>query len=367
MEWQEIAAKLKFDDGVSWTQLPRELEKLFKQKFTVDQVRNKLRRHPRYNTASPPNENINSEIYEELKTLRKKQTLCENYKISMRVLDAVLQDLRDSGIQIDDNGETVKLCRDLIPEENHHKDTWSGERVIRFGVAGDKQFNSKYVQITHLHNFYDLCEKEGITRIFDPGDIDDGEQMRPGHQYECYNQGADDHIAEIIKNHPRRKGIITEFITGNHDHSLIKRAGYDIGPPIAQKRDDMIYLGQSAATIELTPNCTLELRHPIDGTAYAISYKTQKMLDAMHGGEKPNVLLIGHYHKMEYIFYRNVHAFQSGCFQAQTNWMKGKQIAAAVGGWIIELHVDDEGTITRCKGEFIPFYRSIKDDYLNWR
>ena len=38
----------------------------------------------------------------------------------------------------------------------------------------------------------------------------------------------------------------------------------------------MIYLGQSDAVISLTPNCTLELRHPLDGTAYALSYKLQK-------------------------------------------------------------------------------------------
>jgi hypothetical protein len=129
----------------------------------------------------------------------------------------------------------------------------------------------------------------------------------------------------------------------------------------------MNYLGQSSALIELTPNCTLELRHPLDGTAYAISYKTQKLIEAMSGGEKPNILAVGHYHKMEYIFYRNVHCFQTGCFQAQTPWMKGKQIAAFMGGWIVEVNVNDDGTITRIKQEYIPFYKAIKDDYLNWR
>ena len=77
---------------------------------------------------------------------------------------------------------------------------------------GDPQFNSKYCQITHLHNFYDICEAEGITTVYNTGDIDEGEEMRTGHKYECYNQGADDHVDEIVKNYPRRKGITTEFI-----------------------------------------------------------------------------------------------------------------------------------------------------------
>ena len=129
----------------------------------------------------------------------------------------------------------------------------------------------------------------------------------------------------------------------------------------------MKYLGQLSAVIDLTPNCTLELRHPIDGTAYALSYKLQKMVEAMSGGEKPNILACGHYHKSEYFFYRNVHIFQTSSFQAQTPWMKGKGIATSIGGWIVEINVDNEGTITRIKQEYIPFYKAIKDDYKNWR
>jgi hypothetical protein len=53
--------------------------------------------------------------------------------------------------------------------------------------------------------------------------------------------------------------------------------------------------------------------------------------------------------------------------QGQTPWMKGRQIAAMLGGWIIEAHVDEEGTVTRIKHEFIPFYYAIPNDYENWR
>jgi biotin operon repressor len=295
-------------------------------------------------------------------------SLCEKLNISDRILTAAIEELGEIGYQVEEMSGTLKLCRDVIPQDqNLHEAPWKGNRVIRFGLCGDHQLNSKYTQITHAHKLYDIYEQEGIKVVYHTGDIDEGEQMRPGHQYECYNQGADDHVAEIIKNYPRRSGMKTYFITGNHDHSLIKRAGYDIGKPIAEKRDDMVYLGQSYATINLTPNCILELRHPGDGTAYALSYKMQKMVDAMSGGEKPNILAVGHYHKVEYLFYRNIHIYQTGCLQAQTPWMRGRQIAAMMGGWIIEAHVDKEGTIIRMKQEFIPFYYGIPDDYKNWQ
>ena len=103
-----------------------------------------------------------------------------------------------------------------IPQ--HHAMDWDGCEVIRFGLMGDTQINSKYTQLTHLHQFYDACVRHGITTVFHVGDLDEGEQMRPGHQYECYEQGADYHVDEIVRVYPRREGITTYFITGNHDY-----------------------------------------------------------------------------------------------------------------------------------------------------
>jgi UDP-2,3-diacylglucosamine pyrophosphatase LpxH len=296
------------------------------------------------------------------------EAICNKYKISERILYAVLEDIREAGYQVYNDDYIVKLCTDIVPQDNKIELNWNGERIIRFGLCGDHQFNSKYTQITYAHEFYKRLEHEGITRVYHTGDIDEGEEMRPGHKYECYRQGSDEHVEEIAKNYPRLKNGETWFITGNHDHSLIKRAGVDIGKQIQAARPDMKYLGMSSAMINLTPNCTLELRHPIDGTAYALSYKIQKMIDAMQGGEKPNILAVGHYHKAEYLpCYRNIHAIQTGCFQAQTPFMKGKQIAAMVGGWIIEIAVEDDGTIKEFTAKFVSFYKMIKDDYLNWR
>ena len=250
---------------------------------------------------------------------------------------------------------------------SHHIWEWAGDRVIRFGLMGDTQINSKYTQLTHLHRFYDICSKMGIDTVFHTGDIDEGEQMRPGHQYECYEQGADDHMAEIVRVYPRRKGIKTYFITGNHDASLYKRAGMDLGRAIADKREDMIYLGRDCAVVKLTDKCTLELRHPWDGTAYAMSYKPQKIVEAMEADSKPNILAIGHYHKIEYLFYRNVHCFQSGCFQSQTPFTRGKGISVHMGGWIVEVTVSEDGSIKGITPTMIPFYSAIENDWKNWR
>jgi hypothetical protein len=248
-----------------------------------------------------------------------------------------------------------------------HALEWDGCETIRFGLMGDTQINSKYTQLTHLHQFYDICAAEGIRTVFHTGDIDEGEQMRPGHAYECYEQGADDHVEEIVRVYPRREGITTYFITGNHDASLYKRAGMDLGKAIAARRPDMVYLGRDCAVVNLTDNCTLELRHPWDGTAYALSYKPQKIIEAMEADSKPSILAIGHYHKVEYLFYRNVHCFQTGCYQSQTPFTRGKGISVHMGGWIVEVTVDKAGNIVAIKPQLVPCYVHIKDDWKNWR
>jgi len=311
--------------------------------------------------------NIMQTAIEKLKVGTTLDALAQSIGLSAGITTSLIGELRGQGYNIQEAGSEIKISTVVVPGLNIINSSWDGNKIIRFGLMGDTQINSKYTQITHLHRLYDVYAQEGIGDVYHVGDIDEGEEMRQGHKYECYSQGADDHIAEIVKVYPKRDGITTHFITGNHDHSIIKRAGFDIGNAIAAQRTDMVYLGQSSAIICLTDNCTMELRHPIDGTAYALSYKLQKMIEAMSGGEKPNILAVGHYHKADYMFYRNVHSFQTGCFQAQTPWMRGKGIAAMLGGWIVEVIVNDSGTIERLKQEFIPFYRGIKDDYKSWQ
>lgn len=265
-----------------------------------------------------------------------------------------------------DEVKSVKKIAIQNQEPDSFNAAWTGSKTITFGLMGDTQLGSKYAQLTHLKTFYDICASRGIREVYHTGDITDGLKMRIGHDYELYVNSADGQCDDVVKNYPQIDGITTYFITGNHDASLYKHVGYDIGRAIERDRPDMKYLGRDCAIVNLTPNCTLELRHPWDGTAYALSYKPQKMIEAMESDSKPNILAIGHYHKAEYLFYRNVHAFQTGCFQGQTPFIRGKGISVHLGGWIVSVTVDELGQVLSITPEFIPFYASIKDDYKNY-
>jgi hypothetical protein len=113
-----------------------------------------------------------------------------------------------------------------------------------------------------------------------------------------------------------------------------------------------------------TGKTVVRVLHPGGGSSYAISYSVQKIIESYQGGEKPDVLLIGHYHKADYVFCRGVHAVQTGCTQDQSPFMRKKKLAAHLGGWIIEMATDENGAVTRFKQEFMPFYDNAY--YSRW-
>lgn len=348
--------------GLTHAKIGRELNK------SREEVRAYIRHTPDYRLRKKKERNEPPELQDLIKRPCDRDNLMVMLDVTPNVLDAMIADLKNEGYHILEHNGKVELAKVIAQAEPQEIDVkWEGNRQIRFGVVSDNHINSKYTQITLLHEAYDRFQQEGIKHVYNAGDIDEGEQMRKGHQYECYSQGADDHVDEIVRVYPFKKGITTHFITGNHDASFIKLSGIDIGRQIANQRPDMNYLGKDDVIVNLTPNCKLEVMHPSGGTAYAWSFRPQKIAESIEGGTKPNVLLIGHYHKAEYLFYRNIHILQCGTTQAQTPWMRSKALFASLGYWIVELDITDEGQIDACRSTFFPNYRPIVDDYLNWR
>ena len=356
MDWKNRLMRLKAD-GNTYGEIADILNDEFPgERFTGDRVRGWWRRNGH-----------KTEHYDLLSHLRRGASLediTDDAKVSERVALAMLEDLSDKGICVEEVNGVYRIAKMMHDEPVHIDRTWNGDKVLKFGVLSDTHFGSNFVQIGHLHQAYDDMKAEGIDTVYHAGDMTEGERMRPGHEYECYVHGADAHADEIMKNYPDN-GITTYYILGNHDAAFVKHAGVNISRMINRK--DLICLGFDSATINLTPNCTLELRHPAGGSAYAISYKPQKTIDALFGGEKPNVMVIGHYHKAEYLFYRNVHCLQGGTLQGQSGFMKRGGLAAHVGYWVVTLHVNSDGQINRFLPEWRPFYKSVKDDYKNFR
>lgn len=241
----------------------------------------------------------------------------------------------------------------------------------KFGVTGDNHLSSRYERLDVLHSLYDVFEREGISRVINTGNWIDGEARFNKHDILEY--GMDNQLNYFLNNYPKRKGIETHLITGDdHEGWYTQREGVDVGAYMQMKarkegREDLFYLGHMEADIILkAPKGQTIMRalHPGGGSSYAVSYTSQKIVESYTGGEKPNILLVGHYHKAEYLFNRGVHIVQTGTTMDQSPFMRKKRLAAHLGGWIIEFSVDDFGAITRFKQEFIPYYDN--EYYSKW-
>jgi biotin operon repressor len=241
----------------------------------------------------------------------------------------------------------------------------------RFGVVGDNHLGSRYERLDVLNALYEVFAEEGIGVVYNTGNWIDGEARFNKHDLHVHGMG--NQLQYMINKYPRIDGITTYYVAGDdHEGWYTQREGVNIGQMLEmmaqrQGRNDLVHLGYMEADIDIpAPNgkTTIRVVHPGGGSAYATSYTMQKLVESYQGGEKPHIVLAGHYHKAEYLYYRGVHIIQSGTTEDQTPFMRKKKLSAHLGGWIIEFGTDDNGAITRFKQEFFPFYDN--NYYKKW-
>ena len=239
---------------------------------------------------------------------------------------------------------------------------WDNNK-IKIGFVSDTHLCSKFERLEPLNLIYDIFENEGIGTVYHGGNWIDGEFRF--NKYEIHTRGLTPQVEYFIKNYPQRKNVETMIISGDdHEGWFAQRERINIGEYMQMKaekmgRNDLIDLGYLEADIEMRGtkgNSWLRIMHGGGGSAYALSYTPQKIIESLQGGEKPRVLLLGHYHKIDYCFPREVHVIQMGCFQDQTIFMRKKKLQAHIGGGILELNQAHDGTINRIKVEFITFF-----------
>ena len=201
---------------------------------------------------------------------------------------------------------------------------------------------------THLGSKYTNHEN-----IF--SDVHEGLSNRPGHYYECTHIGYSEQLNHSREIFSQWTDTPIYMIDGNHDRWYIKSNGALIVEELCRGQENLHFIGHDEGDIEIN-GITIKLWHGEDSSSYAISYRLQKLIESLTGGEKPNALIAGHVHKSGYIFERNVHCLSAGCIQGQSKWMRGKRIAAHKGFWTVRITIDD-AEIKQFNPVFYPFYR----------
>jgi predicted transcriptional regulator len=291
------------------------------------------------------------------------KTLANSLGISVDGLDDVLEELGKTHT-VTTRGGLLALTTPAfghIPVEVTNAGAWT-----RIGLVADTHLACKEERLDALHNFYDVLAAEGISDVYHAGNPVDGYIERiNGASVICAT--ADDQAQYMVDNYPARKGIITHFITGDDHEGWWIKEGFNWGwylQQLAQEqgRKDLHYIGHVEADVEFklangNGSAIMKIQHPGGGSAYARSYTGQKQVEAFQGGEKPAILVQGHYHVSNHMIERNVHVISMPGFQDQTVFARKKRLRMEIGGAILEFKQNPaDGSLTRVRVEFKPYF-----------
>lgn len=231
-----------------------------------------------------------------------------------------------------------------------------GREKITVGVISDTHLGSAYTDPSLVFQAFDEFDSADIDMLVHSGDVTEGMSNRDGHVYELSHIGyaaQKGHAIEVMEQWDKTPMYM---VSGNHDLWFKKSNGADIVDDICNAIPNATYLGEHEGDISLEGKGILKLWHGGDGNSYSISYRLQKIVESITGGEKPSVLVAGHTHKSMYLYDRHIHIYSAGAIQQQTQWMRGKRIASHTGFWIIEMWMNDVG-VGKTRGQWFPAYR----------
>ena len=215
----------------------------------------------------------------------------------------------------------------------------------RFGYFSDPHVGEKKFKEDVWVKMCRTFISEGIDMVYGAGDNLEGMSGREGQIYDLAQIGFNaqaNYLAELVNAFPQ---LQFNCIDGNHDgwYNQKNNAGVIVGEEMRTRCPNWHFLGQMEADVELAPGITMKLFHANDGTAYAHSYKLQKLMESFTGGEKPNIVLSGHYHKHMAMWSRNIFGVEAGTLCGQTGWMRGKKIQAHIGYGIMDVWYNKTG------------------------
>lgn len=232
---------------------------------------------------------------------------------------------------------------------------------FKIGVISDLHAGSKYVLKAQCVDCVERMYRRGIRHILIVGDLTDG-CYKHG-VFELTYSGIEDQVTELARMLPRKPGLCYHAISGNHDFTFSEKTGLDFGKYVVGRfaelgRKDITFYGDRAATL-LIGGTSIRLLHPSGSCSYAVSYKLQKFVEGFDSGEKPGILLVGHYHRFCYIYTRGVHTFACPTFQGPGSAF-GKSLglgSQAMGGFILKWRTTKYKTLRQVSFEGLNYFK----------
>lgn len=279
--------------------------------------------------------------------------VCRELGINMETLLLNLREISDSGIKIDVvDGEILRF---KWPERNKTVHNMSlGKDHVKLGLLGDTHLASKYDDIPSLNRAYDMIEDKGVDVVFHSGDLVDGIVSTPGYFSELKEKTYTGQLEYAIDRYPKYSGK-TLVVSGNHDDYWYRLTGKEIIKDVADKRDDIEYLGSSRRIINID-GLRVNVLHGKFKDSNPIN-NIYSYLDNIPDYKKPDIVHSGHYHTGKYQDYEGIEMFRSGAFMHQTPHDKKKGKMPEDAMYFVDVYYDDDGNVAEITHEKKTFRR----------
>lgn len=273
--------------------------------------------------------------------------VCRELGINMETLLLNLREISDNGIQIDVvDGEIVRF---KWPERNKtiHNMPLDKDHV-KLGLLGDTHLSSKYEDLDSLNKAYDMIEDKGVDVVFHSGDLVDGLVSVPGYFSELKEKTYVEQLEYAIDRYPKYSGK-TFVVSGNHDDYWYRLTGKEIIKDIADKRDDIEYLGSSRRIIDIN-GLKVNVLHGKFKDSNPIN-NIYSYLDNIPEDRRPDIVHSGHYHRSGYREYDGIEMFRSGAFVHQSPHDKTKNHMPEDAMYFVDVYYDDDGNVAEITHE----------------
>lgn len=299
------------------------------------------------------------------------EALCDKMGLPPGKTKALIADAREMGIRLHIEHDHVGIPPS-VPEDRVRTVGIApviGERQ-KVAVISDLHLGSKYCLRDQLKEFIHYAYSEGIREVLCPGDVLDG-GYRHG-IFEVSHTGIDAQAEDLFQTLPQLPGLNYRCITGNHDFTFTESVGVNVGDFLEgyfrkRGRTDLHFYGDRGAFLRIK-GAVVHLWHPRSGVSYARSYAIQKHIEKYSSGEKPNILLCGHWHVYCHVYERGVHGIACPTFQGGGSAF-GKSLggAPAIGGMILSWDLTKHGTMRHFIHEYRAYFEvekphTIEDD-----
>lgn len=373
-------------DDITWEQIGEKLG------VNGEAARSKYRRLIAKGDIDPIDQPTPQEMFRYLRDHpRTLAEICNKYDKPPRVIRAKLIDMEQEGYVVIERRESILVPTSYRPQAKAPDISIADMMGQKFtiGVGGDLHGGSEWTQPTSYNKFVlDAYHNHGVRHFFDPGDKFAGIYGYRGHDvdlipaarplsYKLAHHATRRQIEIANIYTPQLEGVTYYQLGGNHDFWHVVHTGIDAVRVLCDQRDDMIYLGYDVCGVPLTDKTHLKLWHPTGGAGYSKSYKMQRkgqeptamiaLREAIRQEESPKVsiILMGHLHISLFLPTAPIYGIATGCFEAQSNFMKRLGLIPDVGGTILEFEIGDDGRIKSINYKWRSFHE-IDKDWQNW-